>query len=394
MRMWLGGCLARRAAVSGLICALSAFAAAANSPHYLVTNDAVPPFFETGVSFYTVSATGLLTFDTQVPTGGSGAGGGYFGSNRIAVLNNGSTQCVYASEGFTGDIVGIVVSTLEIGGSASGSSTDGGTSNGIGLAINSQYIYAGFSDSNTIGTFQVQPGCSLSFINDVSVSGLQGGVINGMAINGNLLIATYGDGSIESFDISSGPPVSNGDQQNSTVATKSAFSTYPTSVKITKDGHYAIFGDTSTSNTVEVSNVASGKLSPTVSYNLSSAINSSNILFSPDETLLYVANSQGDKITAAFFDSTTGKITPGCSTGPLQGYVASWSYLASMALESNTGTGGVLYVAEFGGSSGIAMVQITSQAGKCTLKEMAGSPVSDPFSTSLLSIGTFPPPTF
>ena len=107
----------------------------------------------------------------------------------------------------------VVVSTLTVGGNATGSPTDGGTSNGMGLAMNSQYLYATFTDSNTIGTFQVLPGCSLTFVNDISVSGLAGGIINGMAIHGNMMIATFTDGSIESFDISAGTPLSNGDEQ-------------------------------------------------------------------------------------------------------------------------------------------------------------------------------------
>ena len=69
--------------------------------------------------------------------------------------------------------MGIVVSTLTVGGSAKGSKNDGGTSNGIGLAMNNQYLYASFTDSNTIGAFSVQSGCSLTFLNDTAVAGLQ-----------------------------------------------------------------------------------------------------------------------------------------------------------------------------------------------------------------------------
>jgi 6-phosphogluconolactonase (cycloisomerase 2 family) len=381
------------AAVLVWICLASGFAAAASGPHYLVTNDDVPAFSPTSVTFYTVGLTGL-TLKAEVVTGGSGIGGGFFGANRISVLDNGSEQCVYASEAGTGDIVGIIVSTLQIGGISFGSATDGGTSNGIGLAMNTQYLYASFTDSNTIGTFQVQPGCALAFVDDVSVVGLQGGVIDGMAIHGNMLVATYGDGSIESFDISSGTPVSNGDKQNSTAYLKSQGATYPNGVEITKDGRYAIFGDTSTSTIVEVSDVSSGRLTKTAGFNLGSAIGSSNILLSPDETLLYISNTQGDRITAAFFNNNTGKLTPGCSSGKLKGYVSSWSYLASLALENETGTGGVVYAAEFGTNSGIAMIDVSSAGGKCMLKEAANSPVADPDSTSLLSIGTFPPRSF
>jgi hypothetical protein len=106
----------------------------------------------------------------------------------VNVLNSGSQECVYASDAATGDVVGINVSTLQVGGSAFGSATDAGTSNGIGLAMNATYFYASFTDSNTIGTFQVQPGCRLTFVDDVSVSGLRGGIIDAMAIHGNMFV--------------------------------------------------------------------------------------------------------------------------------------------------------------------------------------------------------------
>ncbi len=394
MRMSIRSWLARGLAaviVCGISCGITY---AGSTPHYLVTNDDVVPFFFTGVSFFTVGTGGSLTFVKEVQTNGSGIGGGYFGANRLAVLQNGSSQCIYSSEATTGDIVSIVVGTLQIGGSASGSDTDAGTTNGIGLALNSQYLYASFTDSNTIGTFQLQPGCSLTFLSDVSVVGLQRGVIDGMAIHGSTLVATYGDGSIESFDISNGPPVSNGDKQNSAAATKSFFATYPTSVEITQDGHFALFGDTSTSSVVEVSDISSGRLTKTVGYTLAGGINSSNILLSPDETLLYVSGTQGDQVTAAFFNSATGKLVNGCSSGKLKGYVANWSYLGSLALETNTGTGSVLYAAEYGSASGMATINVTSANGQCTLTESSNSPVSDPFSTALLSIGTYPPRSF
>jgi hypothetical protein len=118
---------------------------------------------------------------------------------------------------------------------------------------------------------------------------------------------------------------------------------------------------------------------------------SSNVLLSPDQTLLYISNTQGDRITAAFFDTSTGKLSNGCTSGKLKGYVADWSYLASLALETTTGTGGAVYVAEFGAPSSIAEIKVTSAGGKCTLEESASSPASDPNSPGLLSIRAFPP---
>ena len=47
-------------------------------------------------------------------------------------------ECVYASQAAGGEIDGISVKTLRIGGHAVGSKNDTGASNGIGLAMNSQ----------------------------------------------------------------------------------------------------------------------------------------------------------------------------------------------------------------------------------------------------------------
>ncbi|MFZ0816381.1 MAG: beta-propeller fold lactonase family protein [Candidatus Sulfotelmatobacter sp.] len=387
--MSVKSCLLRGAAILVWICMMSGFAAAAGH-HYLVTND--DSAFVNSLTFYDIGTNGVLTLAKQVQTVGAGIGGGYFGVNRIAVLNSGSEECVYASDA-SGDIVGINVRTLEVSGSTKGSEGDTGNSNGIGLAMNGQYLYASFTDSNTIGTFQIQSGCTLTFVNDISVVGLQGGVIDGMAIGGNTMVVTYGDGSIESFNIASGTPVSNGDEQNSTAYLKSQGISYPTSVEITKDGHYAIFGDTSTSVVVEVSDISSGKLSAPILNSLGTSINSSNILLSPDESLLYISNTQGDKITAASFDKNTGQLWLNCYSTKLRGYSSNWSYLATLALATNSGTGGMLYVAEFGASS-IAMVDVSVTGGKCTMTELTNSPISDPNSTGLLSIGIFPPLAF
>jgi 6-phosphogluconolactonase (cycloisomerase 2 family) len=336
----------------------------------------------------------VLTLKQQVQTGGFGNVAGFFGANRISVLDNGNQQCVYASQGSTGEITGINIGTLTVGGSAAGSPTDDGSSNGIGMASNSQYLYASFTGSNTIGTFQVLTGCSLVFVNDISVGGLADGMINGMAIHGNIMITTYTDGSIESFNISAGTPVSNGDEQYSTATLSSQDATYPNSIDITSDGHYAIFGDTSTAEVVEVSDISSGLLTSTVVHTSKASISSSNVLLSPDETLLYVINTQGDAVSAMFFNKATGTLSGGCISSRIRGLSANWSYLAGLALVSQTGDGGGVYVAEFGSPSSIAMVKFNATSGKCTLQEAGMSPFADPNSQGLLSIGTFPPRSF
>jgi hypothetical protein len=378
----------RLCAVALLTGVLAASALCMGATSYVITND------DPGVSFYMVGGSGALSLQQQVQIGGFGNVAGFFGANRVAVLDSGGQQCVYASVSSTGNIVGIAISTMTVGGSATGSPTDGGASNGIGLAIDSQYLYASYTDSNTIGTFSVQSGCGLAFINDVSVGGLAGGTINGMAIRGSTMIATYTDGSIQSFDISAGAPVSNGDEQYSTATLNSTDSTYPNSIDITSDGHYAIFGDTSTSVTVEVSDISSGKLTPTVVYGSNGSISSSTLMLSPDETVLYVINTQGASVTAFFFNASTGVLSGGCRSGKVSGQSVDWSYLAGLVLASPTGNGGGVYIAEFGAPSSIALVSLAVSGQTCAMQEVRGSPFADPNSQGLLSIGVFPPRSF
>jgi hypothetical protein len=385
-RSWLS----RLTAVLLGVCVANGVAAGAGKPHYLVTNDDVPPALTSSVTFYAVGADGQLTTKAKVSIGQGGIAGGYFAANRVSVLDSGNGECV--SLALNGEIVGVSVKTLRVAGHANGSKKDTGASNGVGLAMNAKYLYASFTDSSNIGTFRVQPGCGIKFVGDISVKGLQGGVIFGMVIHGNIMIVTYGDNSIESFNISGGKPVSNGDEQDSTGSRIG--NTYPSGVDITQDGHFAIFGDTSPFTIVEVSDISSGKLTPTFVYHLGNELNSSNVLLSPDESLLYISNNQSGTVSAAFFNKSTAKLSKGCVSRPLKGFDADWSYVASLALDQTTGTGGVVYMAEYGAPSSIGMINVKSAGGKGTLTESSHSPVSDPNSPGLLSIAAFPPRPF
>lgn len=378
--MRLSLCAVAALAMSGLAC---------GQAQYVVTND------DPGLSFYSVATNGTLSLAKQIQIGGFSNVGGFFGANRIQALNSGGQQCIYASIASTGQIVGVDVSMLAAGGSAGGSATDDGSANGIGLAMSGPYLYASFTGSNTIGTFVIEAGCDLTFVNDVSVSGLAGGMINGMAVHGNMMITTFTDGSIESFDVASGSPVPNGDERYSTATLSSQDATYPNSIDITKDGHFAIFGDTSSSMVVEVSDISSGKLKPTWVYTSLFGISSSNVMLSPDESVLYVVNTQGARVSALQFNKTTGRLRWGCTSQPIRGQSSSWSYLGAAGLISQTGNGGGVYVAEFGNPSGVGMVMLEAGPfGLCALRENTQSPFADPISRGLVSIGTFPPRAF
>lgn len=373
-----------------------AFAATpASASSYLITNDDLARGSSDTATFFTIAANGMLSNPTLVSVGGIGTGGGFFAANRVSVLNNATSSCAYFSAGSSNTIAGVEILTQTVVGDFPASATDSGADNGVGMVMNSSYLYASFSSSATIATFAVQPGCGLQFLSDISPAGLNGGTTKGMALYGNLLVVTYGDGSIQSFDISGGVPVANVDEQN---ATGFASDDYPDGVDITQDGHYAIFGDASSAGAVEVSDISSGQLTHTVFYSVSAGIssgfNSNNVRLSPDGTLLYIANNSSGQVTAAFFNKTTGKVTPGCISPQLNGFDSTFSFLSSPVMQLPTGTGSVLYVAEFGQPSSIAVINVSVSGGRCTLTEASGSPVSDPNSQSLLSVGVYPPRPF
>ena len=84
-------------------------------------------------------------------------------------------------------------------------------------------------------------------------------------------------------------------------------------------------------------------------------------MLSPDETMLYVVNTQGAAVTA--FSSTRA---PGAVEGlhfaGHQGSVRRWSYLAGLALVNESGNGGGVYVAEFGSRPVSRSVRLKARA--------------------------------
>jgi len=356
--------------------------------------------------FYSVNGT-QLTYQSATNTGGYGIQGGFFGTSRVSSVPSLSAPCIYASDASSNDIASISLPSQQLVGTFFPSSSDDGSTNGIGLAVNANYLYASFTASNTIGTFSLQTGCGLTFLGDVSALGLQGGSISGMAVNGTILVVAYGDGSIESFNVAGGLPVSNGDRQNSNgyTGTSSCQScgsgSLPSGVDLTADGQFALFGDIAAKTIVEVSSLTTGKLAPTAVYHVGNAVDAGAIRLSPDESLLYIANSEAGSVTAAFFDKTLGTVASGCTSRTLKGFNA-LPWLGSVLTRDPTGTGNILYVDEFardtsevnhGAPSQIGILTITSNGTSCSLTETSTSPVLLTF-PGALSIGVYPPRPF
>lgn len=383
-------------AIAGL--AIVSFAETKSVTHYVITDDAQEQGGNTA-TVYVASGTASdpkLTQKKVVDTGGQGLGG-FFAAPEVAVVQDSQQQCAYLADGGSSDVAGISLATLKATGRFNGSSGDSGS---ISLAASSQYLYADFHASDTIATFKVQAGCKLEFIGDTPAEGLNGGSVDGMALHGDILAVAYADGSIESFNVSKGIAVSNGDEQFSTGSKHDGGT--PTGVDITSDGHYAIFGDSARVVEVEVSDISSGKLTATVEYGGPGkhfgSEDSQVVRLSPDESLIYISGGYTGKVGALFFDKNTGTVSKGCESKPLRGHALHFVGTGGSATEFTTGTGKVLWVAEVGGGDGlpssIGIVEVSSNGSSCTLTEAKDSPAKDAKTTSLTSIAAYPPRGF
>jgi len=363
--------------------------------HFLATNDdlarSAPP---STVTFYALDADGHLSDPRKVSTGGNCIAGGFFGMARILVTAAQGEACVYASNAQSENITGIDAREHRVTGLFHGTLEDVKIArDGIGLALGGDSLYATFSGSGNIAAFRIQSGCKLQFEGEVHAQGLSGGTAEGIAIHGNMLVVTYGDGSIGSFDVAGGVPVAHDDAQYAPGIREDFI---PGAVDITRDGHYAIFGGGSTASEVQVSDISSHRITPPVVYPLGPAWGADSVRLSPDETVLYISNNSGGRVSAAFFDKATGQVRPGCTSDPLRGFYTQFNYIGPVATELPFGAGGTLYVPEFDGNgrSHIGMLSLATTNGGCTLTETATSSVGLSLDSALLSIAVYPPRPF
>jgi len=350
----------------------------------------------------------LISFKTS----GTGAFPLSLGSVLQTIVPQGPTSfCLFVSNGGTLDVAAII-GDLATGtggpvGVFHGSGADGSIPGTMALAASpdGNYLYVAFNGANNIATFKIATGCGLTFVQDNSVSGPNGGRPIAMAASpgfgstGSILAVAYSDGSIESLSISGGITVRNGDLQFSNLF--KLYGSIPQSVDITQDGHYAIFGDAPGARghtDVEVYDISSGHLGTNTSYHggtglFGSPDGSSNIRLSPNEQLLYVSNNHSGQVTALGFNKNNGSLFFGCTSASLKGFESYWYFTAGIATALPTGSGSVLWVAEDAvvtGTNGIGTVLVGSANGTCTLTEAANSPESDTLGGALTSLSAFP----
>jgi hypothetical protein len=361
---------------------------ASKTKHYLYTNDRQSTNTTT---VFKIAGTATPPPPLTLETGGNGSGGVSAAAKMVVATNVGSEGCFYVANPGSNNITAFAVTGNQYVGKYNTAEILNG------MASNGSYLYAAtfgdFAENPGIATFQIGAGCGLTPLANLGAGGLP----NGMAAHGNLLVVTYQGGEVESFTNTSGVLAANGDLQY-TAGKSHTPVLVPESVDISQNGQYAIFGDDGSTTAIEISDISSGKLTPTILYDtLGAGLNATNIMLSPNDALLYVANTGPATITGLRFNQNTGAVSYSCISDTL---VGSSVVAEGLGLYSTTGTGSVLYVAEYNSStnaSSVGMLTIKDTGGRCTLTENASntnSPFSAPNSYQLQSIALYPPRPF
>lgn len=375
--------------------------------HFVFTNDQFAGLNSTTV--FEASGTAAnpnLGLVTVIDTGGAGAPLSAPAQVQAVVAAGDDNDCLFLVDGGSSDVDAMDIrpgQQVNVGTFKGGSGDDGGFF-GMAETTTGHRVYAAFTGSDTIASFNIQNGCGLTYLGSVSALGLNGGAPLGLASRGKIMVVTYGDGSIESFNIQGKVPVSNGDLQLTTGFTDGNGGS-AAGVQITSDGHSAIFADATGSFTeAEVSKITSGKLTTTIDYGGQNAVNgslgagqNSNFAWlSPNEKLVYISNTYSGQVTGVNFDSATGVLSYGCISGVLKGFGTNFIFPAGLATAGTTTTGGVVWVAEYASAPAgyIGMLTVGSSSGKCTLTEAPNSPAEEAETDGLESIAAFPPRPF
>jgi hypothetical protein len=320
-------------------------------------------------------------------TKGWGLGGGFFGTAAQAVVQVGSNVCVFIADPGSDDIAAFN-GTMYVGNYIDPAGS--GAYDGIALAVHGDQLYAGYSASVNIGVWSIKPDCALVLASSAANTP-SWAPIDDLAVspNGKTLVVTYGEHDIDSFAIlgtklkEKGPFPSAGNTAG---------------IDITSDSKYAIVADFSANQTqVEVFPLNwNSSLGPTDDYVVpQGGSNSNNVWLSPDETLLFVSNSNSAQITTLRFDEKAGaqhRLSFDCLTS-LNTAGGSF-YALGMATEETTGRGGFLYVAQAGrngGPSGIALLQIPQDG--CPA-EVSGSPFINSAGMWPVTLTAYPPRPF
>jgi 6-phosphogluconolactonase len=330
------------------------------------------------VSAYAVDTNGLLGLIASYNTGGTGAGGGLYASNRIIVVKN----FLYASNAGSNNVSAFTIDTITGALTAvAGSPFATGGSNyspytGISLAgtPDGKYLFAGSPGSQDVTVFSIGSGGALTQVGSrVYVAGTMSSMK--VSPNGRFLALAFPYASeVAVYSIAS-----DGTLQ---AVTNSPFSVgaSATGVDINCASNYVFVG-LSGSSSVEVFNIDStGALtSNSTSAPVPNVYSAQVVQLSPDDNTLYVSN-QGAHAVSAFAVASDGSLTLAAGTP-----VGTGNQFALPGGLSVNGDGTFLYAA-----SALPAVTVYGIGGSTALVRDSYNPLA-PQAYGLLSVAAYPP---
>jgi|HubBroStandDraft_6_1064221.scaffolds.fasta_scaffold117598_2 hypothetical protein len=320
----------------------------------------------------------------------------------VAAAYSSTVGCVFASDPLgdasfpTGDVAAFKVhagGALVRVGNYDDPTNISGNNDLLTLAIDRRagepLLFASYQAESKIASYKINTStCALTWVSSTPATGLKNGWAIAMAVdntpnNNDVLVVSYGDGSIQSFKNAGG-------FLTPTPAILSAgfigHRAVPQGLDITENGKWAVFADSNGPATeLEVAPILTGGLGPTTDYpGLNAAQGSENVWLSPgtvgSKYYVYVTNNTSGDVST-FKISAAGIITPAgaCGTGytnPTPLNASLWSFPAGLhTTGTTTASGGNLVVTEFGLPSSVALLKIQNATG-CTA-EVPGSPFAD-----------------
>jgi 6-phosphogluconolactonase (cycloisomerase 2 family) len=348
--------LPTRSWVLSLIGVIALCAGSALGQQYLFTNNNITS--RNSTTALSVDGKGALKVLDTYPTGGTGAGNGYFALSPITSAKTRLGTCLFVSNGGNSTIAGFQMDLFDgVLTAAKDSPFSDGVSGaqqyGIGLAAGGSLLFAGNTANNSISVLRLSTTCSLKLLKQVTVPGTPAGMK--VTPDENYLIVAY-IGQVDSFKIDS----STGD-----LTELGPFKTEGSAagVDISCDGTTAYFGDAATNTEVEVFDISSsGELKEMSNFTNKNGESSSNVMLGVGGEHLYVSNTLSNQITTLSvgtngnltYDSTVKLNKPGL-----------------YALGLATGTGDVnVFVSEENNPESIGVLAVKGGS----LKEVAGSP--------------------
>jgi 6-phosphogluconolactonase len=360
---------------AGLVLAVLALVSASlNAQSYVYTNNDVSG--PNSVSAFSISSTGALTSVAGSPlaTGGTGTGGGYYASNRVAAAIAGNF--LYASNCGSNNVSGFSINTATgtltaVPGSPFPTGGTCGPGGAVEVTPNNQFLYAANAGSNNISAFGIGSGGALTPVPGSPFA--TGGSPDGTKVSpdGKFLAVALFSNQLAMFSIASNGAL--------TPVVGSPFAAGGTAAGV--DINCASNLLVATLFSASVYNIASnGALSPIAGSPFTLGSGNHNVaVLSPDDLHAFVSDQVSNTITAL-------KVASGGSLTQVAGSPFAnpgGSFPAGMATNQ---AGTFLYAANFNN-----VVTGFSVAGSGALAPVPGSPFATGVPGGLLSLVVYPP---